>query len=92
MALWMGGQADRRRRGMYWALLPLVALVLASCGGARSSSFLTDVTATASPPAPTVTPLPATAIMVDLDMAGEPFSASGDPSAPITVVEFSDYG
>lgn len=92
MALWMRGQAQRRRRGIYCALLPLVALVLSGCGGTSSSSFPTDVTATASPPAPTVTPLPATAMMVDLGMAGEPFSASGDPSAPITVVEFSDYG
>lgn len=53
--------------------------------------------------APTATPLPTatalvtvdgarTASMVRLGLAAESYSALGDPNAPITIVEFSDYG
>lgn len=35
---------------------------------------------------------PVTAIMSKLGITGEPFSAQGDPQAPLTVIEFSDYG
>jgi hypothetical protein len=43
---------------------------------------------------PTVEPNPApvTAIMETLELSGEQFAADGDPNAPITVIEFSDYG
>lgn len=43
----------------------------------------------------TATPLgegPATATMVRLNIGGERYATLGDPSAPITMVEFSDYG
>ncbi len=76
------------------ALPMLVALVLAGCAGTVDRAQMSDATTNPSPsaPTPTVPALPATAMMVELDIAGEPFSASGDPSAPITVVEFSDFG
>ena len=35
---------------------------------------------------------PVTASMAQLKIDGEPYAALGDPSAPVTVVEFSDYG
>ncbi len=76
------------------AFLMLVALVLAGCGATSERAGVSDATTRASPsaPTPTVPALPATAMMIELDIAGEPFSATGDPSAPITVVEFSDFG
>ena len=41
--------------------------------------------------AETATP-PVTAVMAQLDLAGEPYATDGDPNAPLTVVEFSDFG
>lgn len=35
---------------------------------------------------------PVTAVMEELGLEGEQFAAVGDPGAPITVIEFSDYG
>ena len=35
---------------------------------------------------------PVTPIMAKLKLAGEPYAAAGDPHAPLTVIEFSDYG
>jgi protein-disulfide isomerase len=35
---------------------------------------------------------PVTAIMQTLELTGEQYAAEGDPDAPITVIEFSDYG
>lgn len=35
---------------------------------------------------------PVTAIMQALELTGEKYAAEGDPNAPITVIEFSDYG
>lgn len=54
-------------------------------------------TATAAPP--TATPGivatddgPVTPSMAELGLAAEPYAAMGDPEAPITVVEFADFG
>jgi protein-disulfide isomerase len=62
------------------------------------TSLPTIVPATATP-APTATPGlqfteegPITSSMARLRLAPEPFSVLGDPRAPITVVEFSDFG
>lgn len=33
-----------------------------------------------------------TPIMQELAVAGEPFATEGDPNAPLTIIEFSDYG
>lgn len=60
---------------------------------ADSASPATTVAA-----APTVTspaggdPGVVTAIMQQLAVAGEPFATEGDPNAPLTIIEFSDYG
>ena len=35
---------------------------------------------------------PITAVMEELGLEGEQFAAIGDPNAPLTVIEFSDYG
>lgn len=35
---------------------------------------------------------PVTPIMQTLALTGEQYAADGDPNAPITVIEFSDYG
>jgi hypothetical protein len=35
---------------------------------------------------------PVTAVMEELGLEGEQFAAIGDPNAPLTVIEFSDYG
>ena len=35
---------------------------------------------------------PVTAVMEELGLEGEHFAAIGDPNAPLTVIEFSDYG
>jgi hypothetical protein len=35
---------------------------------------------------------PVTAVMKELGLAGEQFAAVGDTNAPLTVIEFSDYG
>ncbi len=57
----------------------------------------------AETPIPTFTPLPAptavispagvtTAPMVQLGLSAEPYAILGDPNAPITIVEFTDFG
>ena len=60
-----------------------------SSGAATSAATATSpaVEATAEAPAP-----PVTAIMAQLGLAGEPYAVDGDPNAPLTVVEFSDFG
>ena len=47
---------------------------------------------TTAVPTPETDPPPVTAMMESLRLAGERFATSGDPDAPITVVEFSDFG
>ncbi len=53
-------------------------------------------TATSSAPAVGATTLaqhgPVTATMEALGIAGEPHAVLGDPNAPLTVVEYSDFG
>ncbi len=51
------------------------------------------------PPPPTITPGvvetddgPVTPSMARLGLAGEPYATLGDPQAPLTVVEFADFG
>ncbi len=57
----------------------------AAASAATATSPAGEVTSEA--PAP-----PVTAIMAQLGLAGEPYAADGDPNAPLTVVEFSDFG
>jgi hypothetical protein len=84
-------------------VVPGLLLALTACGasGTGATSSPTDQ------PAPTITSeesvqtttavteaesAPVTPIMQTLGLSGEHFAAEGDPSAPITVIEFSDYG
>lgn len=63
--------------------------------GAGAGSASTAVPRSATPTAeltPTPGDGPVTASMEQLKIDGERYAALGDPSAPITVVEFSDYG
>ena len=52
---------------------------------AKNEAVPTETTAATNEP-------PVTAMMAELELAGEPYAAIGDPDAPLTVVEFSDYG
>jgi protein-disulfide isomerase len=63
----------------------------------------TPAPAPTTPPAPTAPPTatpgvvetdagPITASMARLQLAAEPYATLGDPGAPITVVEFADFG
>ena len=47
---------------------------------------------TTAVPTPETDPPPVSAMMESLRLAGERFATAGDPDAPITVVEFSDFG
>ena len=86
-------------------LLAGVLIVLTACGAPVASR--TEGTATAMVPTPvaetvaedaTTVPAddvdasPVTTVMRSLEVAGERFAAEGDPGAPITVIEFSDFG
>lgn len=55
--------------------------------GAGTGSAATTPTA-----APVPSEGPVTASMTKLGIDGERYATLGDPNAPITVVEFSDYG
>lgn len=61
-----------------------------------TSTPVTSEAATATPSSPALTPTPGdgpvTATMAQLKVDGERYAALGDPAAPITVIEFSDYG
>ncbi|NJN19162.1 MAG: thioredoxin domain-containing protein [Oscillochloris sp.] len=52
----------------------------------------TAAPATATPEVELTANGPVTASMARLQLAGEPYATLGDPNAPITVVEFSDFG
>ena len=82
--------------------------VLTACGAAGTPGWgsvattpapatteIVDVPAaamTTAVPTPETEPAPVTAMMDSLRLAGERFATAGDPGAPITVVEFSDFG
>ncbi len=87
------------------ALLAGLFAVLTACGaaGPPGSGGVSDTTPAPAvtdvvdmPSAATTTPqaaaAPVTAMMESLRLAGERFATAGDPDAPITVVEFSDFG
>ncbi len=73
------------------AMLPTVTPDQPTGAGmpATSAAILTP---TSPPPTPTPGDGPVTATMAQLKMDGERYAALGDPNAPITVIEFSDYG
>ena len=75
---------------------PPVPVAAAAVVRATRPPTLAPPTAT---PLPTVTPAlqytadgPVTSSMALLGLAAEPFAARGDPRAPLTVVEFTDFG
>lgn len=82
----------------------IVAGLLTACSSTTPQSAAvppdTSTTATAASVEPTTEPTPepaqsegpVTASMAKLNIDGERYAALGDPNAPITVVEFSDYG
>lgn len=85
------------------ARLPSVTPVLPTSTPAPTQALAPAATAMLVPAAPTVLPTatpgvvqtadgPLTASMARLQLAAEPYATLGDPSAPITVVEFSDFG
>ena len=90
------------------ALLAGLLAVLAACGAAGTPGWgtvattpvpattdIVDVAAAATTtavPTSETDPPPVTAMMESLRLAGERFATAGDPNAPITVVEFSDFG
>ena len=65
---------------------------VAESAGAMATSVIAaeqEVGETMAAPAEEVAVTP---IMAQLGLSGEPYATSGDPGAPLTVVEFSDYG
>lgn len=79
-------------------------LVLTACSSTATDTFgttaRTAAPATAGAPsnaagvsARTTTPGgPITASMAQLQLDGEQYATLGDPNAPVTMIEFSDYG
>lgn len=91
------------RRAWLLVIQLLIGTVLSACGatmpatstGDASTSAAGDTSAPVSSAVATTQSLPAgpvTPIMAKLRLSGEAYAAEGDPQAPITVVEFSDYG
>ncbi len=83
-----------------WAGL-LLTVSLAACSstspsqpvGVASAAPQSMVAPAASPTAVAHTSEgPVTPSMAQLELSGERFAVLGDPDAPVTVVEFSDYG
>lgn len=82
----------------------IVAGLLTACSSTlpQSAAVPSDAQPTAAPdpPSASATPTaepapsegPVTASMAKLKIDGERYATLGDPNAPITVVEFSDYG
>ena len=69
-----------------------------SMSAATAASAVTEIVdepaaaTTTAVPTPETDPPPVSAMMESLRLAGERFATAGDPDAPITVVEFSDFG
>ncbi len=64
-----------------------------SGGATRSATTVPASTRTATPePTARATDGPVTPSMASLQLDGERYAALGDPAAPITIVEYSDYG
>ena len=95
-------------RSVRATLLLLAGLLTSACGATVPPSGSNQIIGMTPEPGVTVAPgandaqtgaasssadaSPVTPMMVELQLAGEPFGTEGDPKAPITVVEFSDYG
>jgi hypothetical protein len=85
------------KRAFRTAIVPGLLVVLTACGAAGTGGTIEAtappaVTAIVSPPAVELDAAPATASMESLGLSGEHFAAAGDPGAPVTVIEFSDFG
>lgn len=80
----------------------IVAGLLTACSSTmpQSAAVPPDALPTAAAERPSATPTaepvpsegPVTASMAKLKIDGERYATLGDPNAPITVVEYSDYG
>jgi protein-disulfide isomerase len=80
----------------------IVAGLLTACSSTmpQSAAVPPDTQPTAAAERPSATPTaepvpsegPVTASMAKLEIDGERYATLGDPNAPITVVEYSDYG
>ncbi len=95
-------------RGVRPALLLLAGLLASACGATVPPAGSNQIIGMTTEPVETGVPAangaetgaaanpadasPVTPMMAELQLAGEPFGTQGDPNAPITVVEFSDYG
>jgi protein-disulfide isomerase len=64
----------------------------AAAGQPRPRSTVVAAAPTAAPITPTPGEGPITASMATLNIDGERYATLGDPNAPVTIVEFSDYG
>lgn len=87
-----------RRQGAIWAGV-LVALLLSACSSTTPVQQRPADRAADQPVGPVVTPTPeqisegpVTASMAQIQVTGERYATLGDPNAPITIVEFSDFG
>ncbi len=95
-------------RSVRATLLLLAGLLTSACGATVPPSGSNQIIGMTPEPAVTAAPAtngvergaisnpadasPVTPMMAELQLAGEPFGTQGDSNAPITVVEFSDYG
>ncbi len=95
-------------RRLFRSVLLVVALVASACQATVPESGDASPSGTAStPPLSTATTAPrisgpgeetagraapVTTAMAELNLSGEPYAVQGDPNAPLTVVEFSDFG
>ena len=78
----------------------LCAVLLTACSSTQPPSTSQSAPSTsalaapssAMPAATTTAEGPITSSMAALNIGGERYAALGDPSAPITVIEYSDFG